>query len=244
MKKNTMMRLASALLVLVLLTTCAISGTFAKYTSAAGGEDIARVAYWGWGSNAFEINDLFETAYIADEVLSAGAMDTTVTDIIAPGTTHSATFAFAYTNYQNTKITAPEVAYTLVVDTTGSSIPADIENNKNIRWALDAENDDDYGTWDEMIAAIEALDGDKTYAPGQMPAAFGPDSEHTISWKWVFTGTEEYEVAGQTGTGTDGKLTQDEYDTYMGNKQLLDQVNLVINITATQVDEFAVPTNP
>ena len=46
MKKNRMMRVASALLVAVLLTTCAISGTFAKYVSTATGEDAARVAYW------------------------------------------------------------------------------------------------------------------------------------------------------------------------------------------------------
>ena len=43
MKKNIMMRVASALLIAVLLTTCAISGTFAKYVSTASGSDTARV---------------------------------------------------------------------------------------------------------------------------------------------------------------------------------------------------------
>ena len=43
MKKNTMMRIASVLLVAVLLSTCAISGTFAKYTSQyTGSADRAR----------------------------------------------------------------------------------------------------------------------------------------------------------------------------------------------------------
>ena len=46
MKKNTMMRVASALLVAVLLSTCAISGTFAKYVTTASGSDTARVAKW------------------------------------------------------------------------------------------------------------------------------------------------------------------------------------------------------
>ena len=44
MKKNKAMRLASALMVLTLLTTCVISSTFAKYTTSANGEDSARVA--------------------------------------------------------------------------------------------------------------------------------------------------------------------------------------------------------
>ena len=46
MKKNKMMRIASVLLVAVLLSTCVISGTFAKYTSSANGTDTATVAKW------------------------------------------------------------------------------------------------------------------------------------------------------------------------------------------------------
>ena len=44
MKKNKMMRIASVLLVAVLLSTCAISGTFAKYVTTDSGSDSARVA--------------------------------------------------------------------------------------------------------------------------------------------------------------------------------------------------------
>ncbi|MDE6767712.1 MAG: hypothetical protein K2J35_05915, partial [Eubacterium sp.] len=47
MKKNKMMRIASALLVLCLLTTCVISGTFAKYVTSNDGSDSARVAKFG-----------------------------------------------------------------------------------------------------------------------------------------------------------------------------------------------------
>ena len=47
MMKNKMMRAASILLVAVLLSTCAISGTFAKYVTTASGTDTARVAKWG-----------------------------------------------------------------------------------------------------------------------------------------------------------------------------------------------------
>ena len=47
MKKNMMMRIASVLLIAVLMSTSAISGTYAKYVTTASGDDIARVAKWG-----------------------------------------------------------------------------------------------------------------------------------------------------------------------------------------------------
>ena len=48
MKKNAMLKIAAVLLVAVLLTTCAISSTFAKYASEGGSfTDGARVAKWG-----------------------------------------------------------------------------------------------------------------------------------------------------------------------------------------------------
>lgn len=47
MKKNRMMRIASVLLVAVLLTTSIISGTFAKYVTSGEAEDSARVAKFG-----------------------------------------------------------------------------------------------------------------------------------------------------------------------------------------------------
>lgn len=47
MKKTKVMRLLSLLLVMTLISTCAISGTFAKYVTRAEGEDQARVAKWG-----------------------------------------------------------------------------------------------------------------------------------------------------------------------------------------------------
>jgi len=47
MKKNRMLRLASTLTILTLLTTSIIGGTFAKYTTNNSARDTARVAKWG-----------------------------------------------------------------------------------------------------------------------------------------------------------------------------------------------------
>ena len=47
MKKNKLMRAASILLVATLISTCAISGTFAKYVTTGSATNTARVAKWG-----------------------------------------------------------------------------------------------------------------------------------------------------------------------------------------------------
>ncbi len=66
-----MMRIASILLVATLLTTCAISGTFAKYVTKASGEDSARVAKWGivLGISG---GDVFDIQYPTHEVAETG----------------------------------------------------------------------------------------------------------------------------------------------------------------------------
>lgn len=215
MKKNKMMRLASCLLVAILLTTSVISGTFAKYTTSSTGTDSARVATWGFQDTAsITLNDLFKTSY--DKNVQGTA------DVIAPGTTNSAKFSFKYKGQE----AAPEVAYTFTVSTDGSDCADDIKSNKDIVWSLDGKKAGTNGTWDELLAAIEALSGDtsgtKTYAPGDVPA-IGATTEHTVSWAWAFE--------------DEGKTTaQDETDTKMGNKAELDKVTLKITVTATQVD--------
>lgn len=61
MKKNKMMRVASILLVAVLLTTSIISGTFAKYVTSGEAGDEARVAKFGVLVSAE--GDLFDVTY-------------------------------------------------------------------------------------------------------------------------------------------------------------------------------------
>ena len=102
MKKNRMMRLASILLVLVLMTSSVVGGTFAKYTTSATSEDSARVANWGFErTNSMDLTNLFLGSY--DNVASNNG-----DDVIAPGTSGSTSFQFAY---DETNGTAPEVAY-------------------------------------------------------------------------------------------------------------------------------------
>ena len=149
MKKNKMMRAASALLVAVLLTTCVISGTYAKYTTSNSASDSARVAKWGFNSPATITFDLFDDVYETNKVDSDDDKN-----VIAPGTTKSATFAFTYN-----ATTKPEVMYKINVDASESTCDSAIKSNPNIVWQL---NGGTFGTWDQLIAAIEELDGGTT----------------------------------------------------------------------------------
>jgi len=112
MKKNRMMRVASVLLVAVLLTTSAISGTFAKYVTAADVADSARVAKWGVTVTAQ--GSLYEYRYnndgsvehdkdgneISYTVVSSSDSD----DVVAPGTKNDTGLTFSILG------TDPEVA--------------------------------------------------------------------------------------------------------------------------------------
>ena len=221
MKKNKMMRAASALMVATLLTTSVISGTFAKYTTKAVGGDYARVATWGFTQTTIELDNLFKKAY--------GTTVGSATDVIAPGTKGKDTFSFTYAGQED----APEVAYKFEVSTYGSGCTDDIKNNPNILWKLD---DCAFGTWDKLLADIKALSGDssgtKVYNPGELPTAFNQKgaNNHTVEWKWAFVTQDD------PGTAENEMTNQDTKDTAMGNKYPLESVSLVITITATQID--------
>ena len=93
MKKNKMMRLASSLLVAVLLTTSVISGTFAKYTTSGNATDSARVAKWGvevtvQGQNAFMPSYTNSNSDITVKTSTTITVDGVEVDedILAPGT--------------------------------------------------------------------------------------------------------------------------------------------------------------
>lgn len=119
MKKNRMMRFASLVLVLTLLSTCAISGTFAKYTTTTSGADSARVAKWGVQMGVSDDTTLFKTTYAKDDasVTLTGTANTTNSvnaenskDVVAPGTKGS--FEFFITG-------TPEVAVNVAITLDG-----------------------------------------------------------------------------------------------------------------------------
>ena len=220
MKKNVMMRVAAMLLVCVLASTCGISGTFAKYVTSASSQDEARVAVWGINADTV-VMDLFDDAYSTDVKSNYGD------NVIAPGTTKTSNFSILNTN----ATLAPEVKYEIAITLDDAQIDDAIKNNPNIQWKLD---NNAWGTWDQMIAAIKLLsgedDGSKVYNATEIATEFANGKTHTISWQWLFEND-----ANGSGTFAD----EDAYDTQIGNLAASGdlKVLLKITITATQVNE-------
>ena len=168
MKKNVMMRVASALLVAVLMTTCAISGTFAKYTSKTTDTATARVAKWGWGSTSVTIDDLFLTAY-GDTVASANSEA-----VIAPGTNNSAEIVWS-----PDASFRPEVDYTVTLSVEGT-IDSGIE--ARVSWTLKVGTGETqtYATFNELVTALGSQSFDFEAAASVAPSI----PSVTIGWTW------------------------------------------------------------
>ncbi len=178
MKKNKMLRIATALLVAVILTTCVISGTFAKYTSEKTVEASARVASWNFTVNDKNIAketfqfDLFKT--VNDEDGSAeNEVAKTEESIIAPGT--SGKFAL---KLKNASEVAAEYTVEFTVTKSDETLP--------IQFSVDGN------TWTNDLADVTATS-----------LAMNAEAEITVQWKWAFEGNDTTDTAlGSEGTAS------------------------------------------
>jgi len=95
--KNKMMRIASVLMVAVILSVCAVSGSFAKYVTSFEGTDSARVAKWGVffklegdGLSVFapeyEADDTSYAPVFADSSSTVTVLSAKGDNVVAPGT--------------------------------------------------------------------------------------------------------------------------------------------------------------
>jgi hypothetical protein len=230
MKKNRMMRLASGLLVAVLLTTCAISGTFAKYVTSDSGSDFARVAKWGVTVEAKNFG-MFTDKYETDDSTATFTGDYSVKsadgkDVMAPGT--KGTFAdFAITG-------TPEVAVKVAVEATVSVsdnwiVDGDFYCPIVITVGTEAISGLDYKNAADFAAAIKAkLDGKSAqYAPNEDLSAIYNTTNLDLAWAWAF----------ENATGTKNNQT-DAKDTALGNVAVAEDlvINISVAISVTQID--------
>lgn len=89
MKRVKWMRLSGGLLVLTLITSCFVGGTFAKYVTKGEAADSARVAKWGVKVEV--TGDGFKTTYDGDSEAGAALGNTVISsnmteNVVAPGT--------------------------------------------------------------------------------------------------------------------------------------------------------------
>lgn len=262
MKKNIMMRVASVMLIAVLLSTCTISGTFAKYVTTESAEDEARVAKFGVVITAS--GSLFSDKYIDNPetsgdltVVSSGGL---ISNVVAPGTKNTNGLSFALEG-------APEVDVQVTIDvddTTLSEIflaegtyqdmTGDAEKFTTGRYApvvFTLTQVNTHGTDVQADLTLAALKTALEDLSGEYEANDDLEDEIgelTITWAWNFTehaGIENDDkadtVLGDLAAGltvqkdadTDGVL---DTNVVAGTDYCLETA-IKITVTVTQIDK-------
>lgn len=228
MKQNKIFRLSAILLVLTLLSTCVISGTFAKYVTKDNASDTARVAKWGItvdatddadGKNVLDTKDGLNEAHIS-------TAQTLNLKLMAPGTKG---------NLVNVDVNGkPEVSvnvtYELTLTLTGWEIAPAVEYCPlvfTVKFGTETKTfaqtgtiaDVQKGTIAELIAAIkeyvEAKNGN--YDP---QTNFDGLLDLNISWEWAYSTSPENDVK----------------DTALGDLSTAPQLSIQVVTTLTQID--------
>lgn len=251
MKKNVMMRVASIMLVLVLMSSSVISGTFAKYVTEGESEDSARVAKFGVTVTA-NFEKLFTRGYKEASLDSYDTEDGASVwadadvGVVAPGT-HGSLADFDIEG-------APEVDVQVSYD-------ADLQLAK---WFVDHDDDNatDKITYCPVVFTVNTddfyiggndLNGTLIETAAQLEAAVEDAIEkkakvyHTtddlnnavsdldVSWTWHFQGSVEH-------TGSTGPACQyDALDTKLGDVAAANEgeaatIYLYVSCTVTQID--------
>lgn len=252
-KKNLAMRIASLLLVLTLVSLCAISGTLAKYTTSGVATDNARVAKWGVevtvatpNTGGLEATYLKDTTIndITNTVVAKNASDIDfdgdgiVDNLLAPGTKGTIVTATVSGNPE----VAVSVTYDLEFDLTGWTIDTGeympvvftvVIDNTTKSFKLAAATNETNGEYiriDDLKTAIEEHieDLNSNYAANANLAR-----TITISWNWAFEGPTTTDGQGnsdQLGYQTDIK------DTKLGDLATAPEFAITLTTTVTQLD--------
>lgn len=244
MKKNKTMRIASCLLVAVLLTTCIISGTFAKYVTSGTSSDSARVAKFGVTVQA-TTSSMFKQTYertgalVTTAEITNSVSSSNTDNVIAPGTSGSLTKV----TLSGTPEVAVRVSYNADLSLGESESAANgnwVDKDGNYYCPLEFTINGttykglDYTSVATFETAVEnAINGDSNgttdAAKAGATAEFAPNTNLAnittggldISWNWAFS------------QNTDAK------DTYLGNQAANSNaatVTLNLESSVTQID--------
>jgi len=234
-KKNWTLRAAVLMFAFVLITSCFVGGTFAKYVTGGSGTDSARVAKFGVTVTAN--GTMFAKEYATDDQAVVGTIAKSVisTDkVVAPGTKSNGDFVAA--TITGTPEVAVRVSYKLDIaslqlenwqDGNGFYCPLvfKIKTSEGNQAIIGT----DYTSADHMKAAlVNAVAAyTKDYAPGTDLSGKAAETL-AISWEWPF----------ETGTDAD-KPANNIRDTFLGDEAAAGRaatVSLTLATTVTQID--------
>lgn len=264
MKKNKMMRVASMLLVAVLLSTSVISGTFAKYVTEGSSAQSARVAKFGVVVSAS--GDLFSKTYVnkaggntpGSASITVESSDTS--NVVAPGTKSldtGLTFGVTGTPEVTTAVTVTAEyvdnkdiflkagTYTDVTGA-GASFAFEGEDYKPVKWTLKKDGAAVTGCEGVSLTAInayfaqQATAGSLTYAPKTDLSSATGFGNYVLTWEWDFGSTandKKDTVLGDLAAGTPAvkKGAELNEDLVKGTDYQTD-ISVKVTINVAQVD--------
>ena len=238
-KKNWTLRAAVLMLALVLITSCFVGGTFAKYVTSGDAGDNARVAKWGVSITAHDTGDVFAKEYDA----IAGQDNTVIAGgeykVIAPGTKkdNAALVTLSGKPEVSVQVTYNAEHFSLTGNWIGDEnntfyCPLIIKVTGKVGDAVKTETINCV----EKTSAAEVETAVKN-AVAACSATYGPNTDLStvagdglkISWEWPFEGTANQ---GQT----------DAKDTYLGNQAAtatgldIPAIHIPVTATVTQID--------
>ena len=233
MKKTKLMRAALLLLVLTLITSCFVGGTFAKYTTSKTGSDTARVAKWGVTVTAH--GETFAKTYATDTKGVAGAAGAIVNSVVsadadkvvAPGTKGD----MVKMTITGTPEVAVRVNYTADFKVEDWTVDGKFYCPLHIKVGSTWYDGTGYDSKDAFETAVSKAISDLS---GNYDAGTNLRSENvtepSVSWEWPYENT-----GASTDTGVKNHQTN-EKDTALGNLETAPTVSLTVTTTVTQID--------
>lgn len=248
-KSNKLMRASGVLLVLTLITSCFVGGTFSKYVSEGTGEDSARVAKWGvvvtGAGNAFSKEYETDDESVKDSIGVSVQSDVAV---IAPGTRGQ----FKGISLTGTPEVAVNIATTATIDLTGDwmvqtntteKFYCPILFNINGVKVCGLQYNSAEAFEEALKTKIEAASNGNVAAgvnlanpesTDNVPQLFQKYSDGTskIKWEWAFENGDE-------NVSSTVINQEDAYDTELGNNATTENaptISVKLETTVTQID--------
>ena len=241
-RKNHTLKLAGILLALVLVTSCFVGGTFAKYVTKGTGTDKARVAKFGVKVTAD--GSTFADAYVTDDKTVTGIAESVISStedkVVAPGTSGkmaaititgtpevavNVSYNLEEMKLQNWKAEDGSFYCPLTISITKYSTEFGTKTTVHIPGL-------DYTSADAFIGAVrqEINSYSVNYPPKTALNDKNENDVLEISWAWAFEDHKTY--------ANDAKQT-DEKDTWLGDQAALNNaatIALKVVTTVTQID--------
>ena len=238
MKKTKLMRAALLLLVLTLITSCFVGGTFAKYVTSEKGSDTARVAKWGVtvtaNGSTFAKDYDTDNADVARTIAKSVVSSDTDKNVVAPGTKGD----MVKMTLKGKPEVAVSVNYAAEFDVTGWTVDnsfycpliitvskqsGDGSTSNSIIMGRDFNSEEEF---ENAVKAEIAAHSDVYEAGTDLSAAEVKNKSLSVSWAWPFENTVD--------PNAEYPQTNDN-DTKLGNAGTA-QISLAITTTVTQID--------